>query len=686
MTTSTHNQDADSSESQKNRAQKKKKEPLAQVILKDYQSLIEGLEGYERRKSQEMMVAQIAKGLEAEKSVIVEAGTGSGKSFGYLIPLLLSDVRPIVITTATIALQEQLINKDIPFLLEAMGLSDLKVKLVKGRGNYLCIQKMQELERNLTPRSRHMLNLQYLKGSLQDDWDGDRAVLDMSVPNDFWNEVRSETDDCLGNKCVYFKENPYRMSREDLDKADIIVANHALYLQDVVSGGTLLPKHELVVFDEAHQIKSYASNAFTARIGKYASTRLIQKISRRLQPVPDDVVSGLADSESRLMAWLFRSRQEVFRLYPDDEFYDLIDAQIEILTDLRTWLGGMDIQQLSLEVSHIENEQDIDKAATQKAKLLEQLNGLITRWQFFAKCPLEDFTDNMGEGLERVNWAEINKDRIFFEIKSTPLDVADILTQYCWKEKTAILTSATLSIGDSLRFFQRDVGMENAEQSILPSPFKYAEQSALYLPQGMPEPNDETFAAAVANETIKILRKSNGRALVLFTSNNNMHLVSQSVIPQVLYPCKVQGDMPRSRLIDWFKETENSVIFATATFWEGIDIPGESLSCVIIDKLPFAPPNEPVTQAVVDHMKRKGENWFGDFSLPNAIMRLKQGFGRLIRTRMDKGLVAILDNRVMTKGYGRTVLKSLPKVPIYYDLDAVPDALFEESVSEVTSL
>ncbi|MGE0200548.1 MAG: ATP-dependent DNA helicase [Candidatus Melainabacteria bacterium] len=638
-------------------------------ILDTYHQILQQLPDYEARPAQETMVRLLAEALENGRTQIIEAGTGSGKSFGYLIPILnqLSDHRPVVITTATITLQEQLMQEDLPFLLNAAGLEDkVRIKLVKGRGNYLCMQKMLETERDLPKHSPDRLQLNVLKGELGDGWDGDMATLDWSVGSGLWREIRSDSEDCLGPKCQFFVENPYRLAREDLDKADIIVANHALYLQDLVSGQSLLPAHSVVVVDEAHQFRHYAANAFTIRIGKYATTKLIQKIHRRLMPVPERLFHTISDTEAAILAWLFQTRQETMRIYPDALWLSMIERQIAALEELETWLGGMDVQQIPLFNDAVMKDSEFEKALIQKGKLVTQLQTLISKWRFFL---YEDPLSQM-----RVNWAELNRHKMHYELKSTPLNVADLLHETCWQHKQGMLTSATLAVGGRLEYLQNDLGIPVAGSAVLESPFHFAGQCVLYLPTDMPDPNDRAFVMRLAEEAEKLVLATRGRAFVLFTSYQNMLQVSDALIPRLPFACKVQGDLPRHRLIEWFKETPESVIFATATFWEGVDIPGDSLTCVMMDKIPFNAPNDPVHQATVDVMKARGQDWFSEYALPQAIIRLKQGFGRLIRSKSDRGVVAIFDPRMLSKGYGKTILRSLPRVPVVHRVEDIPEA------------
>lgn len=623
-----------------------------------YLEIAQQLPGYEPRPIQEAMVCNVYHALQNRSTLVVEAGTGAGKSFGYLIPALVSTQRPIVISTGTIALQEQLMEKDIPFVAKAAGIENLKVKLVKGRRNYLCIQKLQEFEKTLSPQAPERLYTNIIKSAFQDGWDGDKATLDFEIPKEIWEEVQSDSEDCLGHKCIYYDDNPYRLAREDLDEADILVVNHALYLQDLISGQALLPTHDVVMFDEAHHLKSIALRAFTARIGKFATNKLLRKIDRRLQPVPEDYQQAIVQNDAQMLQWLFRHEKQTFKIYPDEMFLHLVTQQLEVLTELRNWLSSVNVTQLTL----VTNDLEKDRAIVQREKLLSQLGNLLDRWEFF-------LTDSH---MDRVNWAEVHAERLYYEIKSTPLNISEQFAQLLWLEKYGVLTSATLSTNQNLQFFRQELGIPsqpNPQDLILESPFHFPSQCELYLPPEMPDPNDPLFQAAIAEEAVKILHHTQGRAFVLFTSYAAMQKVSAAVIPQVPFPCKTQGDLPKNRLIEWFKTTPNSVLFATATFWEGIDIPGASLSCVIIDRIPFSTPDEPVHSAMIERLKKLNQDWFNGYVLPEATIRLKQGFGRLIRSKTDKGIVAILDPRLKTKGYGSKILRSLPKAKIITSLD-----------------
>jgi ATP-dependent DNA helicase DinG len=643
-------------------------------VLDQYRQILGQLPNYEPRPSQERMVEGVSQAMETNRSLIIEAGTGSGKSFGYLVPILLQTRRPVVISTGTIALQEQLLNKDIPFLSKTLGRA-LTVRLVKGRGNYLCIQKLLEAEREWGRDPAMILHINAIKAELEQNWDGDWASLDWSIPREFWDEVKSDSEDCLGRRCQFWDRNPFRLAREDLERADIIIANHALYCQDLIAGRSLLPPHDFVVFDEAHSLKGYALNGFTTRLGKYATTRLLSKLRRRLTPVPDEFIFRIRETEAQLLRWLFNAGGEYktsFRLRADEDFLDMVHIHQDILSELLLWVQGIDVKQLSI----VETELDADRATVQRNKLIDQLNDMVGRWEHFLERD-----ESFGKG-QRVNWAELDRKHLYFELRSTPLNVADVLKSTCWDQKTAVLTSATLSVNNRLDFYRQELGLpvEQADELVLPSPFNFPRQCLLYLPSDNPDapddPNDPRFVPAMAEDVVRLLEKSSGRAFVLFTSFGNMRAVADLVIPRLPFACRVQGEMPRNRLIEWFKTTTGSVLFATSTFWEGIDVPGDALSCVIIDKIPFTAPDDPIHQATVELLKRQGRRWFEDYALPQAVIRIKQGFGRLIRTQTDRGVVAILDPRLRTRGYGRQIINSLPPVQVIHRLDDLPEDFF----------
>ena len=666
-----------------------------------------GIPGFEQRPIQQQMMHHVAHAVQNNQHLLIEAGTGAGKSFGYLVPLLLNAPRPIVISTGTIALQEQLLSNDIPRLSQALygNSNTLNAKLVKGRANYLCINKLESVEQDLGPlkpneateTQRLRMGINTLRTALYEGWEGDKATLDFPVDGGLWNEVASESEECLGWRCRFYDQNPYRMARESLEKADILIANHAIYCQDLLSGGGLLPPHEVVVFDEAHTLPNYAINAFSTRIGQHRASRLFARIQKRLMPIPDNLLWHLKDVEAQLLHWILQQAgtKREFRLHPSETFDTLAGNLQSMVIEVFTWVNELELSTLP----SLENTEQLEKKKTEHLKLLEQLQALITAWELFLhhrQQPVEGTTKT-----PRVNWIECNAAKLHYTLISTPLTVGSYLQTGIWQEKTSILTSATLAVQNQLQFFKQTLGLDQphtalpdwypedctapttlppCKEVILPTPFTHEKQCLYYIPTANDIPElttDEGYWDALTQTMLTLLESSEGRAFGLFTSYQALHQVTQRLIPRTLLPIRVQGDLPRHRLIEWFKATPNSVLLATATFWEGIDVPGESLSLVMIDRLPFTNPEDPVHQATVEALKKTGKDWFRGYALPQAIIRLKQGVGRLIRTSTDTGVVALLDTRLRTKGYGKAIMASLPMAPQTSSIQAV-QAFFEQ--------
>ncbi len=656
----------------------------------DFVQLVSSWENYHVRPVQIRMMQAVEEALHHGHHLLVEAGTGAGKSFGYLLPSLLHHKRPIVISTGSIALQEQLLHKDVVALSKLLygDESSLKVKLVKGRGNYLCIHKLEETEDALgTPKPREPLEtkqnrlyLESLRTAMYNGWEGDRAELDAELPNRLWKEVASDAEDCLGWQCRFYDQNPYRLAREEVDKADVIITNHALYCQDVISGGGLLPPHELVIFDEAHSLYGYALNAFSSRIGRYRSQQLVAKINKQLLPLPDDLIWHLKEAEAHLMHQLLQKakHQRTMRLYADEEMSKTYLEIQEVLRDVLQWVQGMDLHSLPDFSVELKKQQLKEQ---QHAKLKEQLQQLIEAWGYFVH------EQASGDALDRVNWVELDHERLNFQLVSTPLTIDRVLKGQVWTNKQAILTSATLSVRQRLQYFRETYGLEGLSEDeaghpveihtrelILPSAFDTQKQMLCYIPPSsrIPEtPQEDGYWQALTEEMVSLLNASQGRAFILFTSHAAMDRMATELSMRTLFPIRKQGDFPRQRLIEWFKTTANPVLLGTYTFWEGIDIVGEQLSLVMIDRLPFTAPDEPIHQATVERLKARGEDWFQSYAIPQAVIKLKQGMGRLLRTAEDRGVVAFLDTRLRSKGYGRTILTSLPKMTVCEDLHEV---------------
>lgn len=636
--------------------------PIERVI----EEIVSQLPGYEPRPQQTRMAATVSQALTRKRHALVEAGTGSGKSFGYLIPLIESGATA-VISTGTIALQEQLLHKDLPFLAKAFG-REIKVALAKGRGNYVCLHKLAEANQTLSPADSHrpaVTELVHLTRTRA--WNGDRADLPFNIDGRFWaDSLASDPEDCLGPKCQNYVFTPHRIARLQCEEAQIIISNHALYLTDLAREAGILPKHDVVVFDEAHQLERAAVAAFSVQVSRWLAGKLLQRVQRRFSGVPLKLVQAVHDGEIALMDFLYRRGRGQFPLEGEPEFRAAAQEVGGALGRLATWLSATDVGQMTL----IDADPGLAK---QRAEILrEQMQSvaedLAGRWNHFALLSREE---------ERANWMFVDPSKDHYELQSAPLDVGPVLQDRLWSKRTCVLTSATLAVDGKFDFLKRELGLpDETLEEVLGSPFDFPNQALLYIPRAVPFPNDARFTQAITPEIEQILKMTEGRAFVLCTSYRSLRELSGTLIPRLPYACKTQEDLPRGRLIEWFRTTPHAVLFATATFWEGVDIPGEALSCVILEKLPFASPDEPVVQARTERMKARGEDWFGGYMLPKAILALKQGFGRLIRTRADRGIVALLDRRVLAMRYGETVLRSLPPARRIHTLAPTLDAAF----------
>ncbi len=619
---------------------------MIENVIRD---VLSKLPGAEHRPQQLEMARLIEKAIATGRHALIEAGTGSGKSFGYLLPILESK-KTAVISTGTIALQEQLLGKDIPFLQQVYR-PELKVAMAKGRSNYICLRKLWEADQRVGPFDPLRPQVDgLLKRAQAGDWNGDKADLEFVVDWRLWaDELASDREDCLGPRCPNFMVSPHRVARIKCDDSELIIANHALYFTDLVTNAGVLPKHDLVIFDEAHHLERAATSALSVQIGRWSGTKLLQRVRRRFPALPVSLAEGMQEAEARVMEWVFSQGPGQRPLDGAPLFAVAAGAVAREVEELVAWIGRAGIDQMSL----LDDDAEMGKqrAELQKDQLQGMAQNLVQRWEYFA---------DLSTKKDRANWMQVDPSRDSFELRSAPLDVSAMLRNLLWTKRTAILTSATLAVDGGFQFVKGELGIDDAEEAVLGSPFDFPNQAFLYVPRHLPLPNDPGFLEAIIPEIEQCLYWTRGRAFVLFTSYRAMREVAQRLGPKLPFPSKTQEDLPRQRLIDWFKSTPHSVLFATATFWEGVDVPGDALSCVIIDKLPFASPDDPVVQARTEQMKAKGQDWFAEFMLPKAVLALKQGFGRLIRTRTDKGLVAILDRRLLTHRYGDTILRSLP--------------------------
>ncbi|MFY9584056.1 MAG: helicase C-terminal domain-containing protein [Candidatus Acidiferrales bacterium] len=613
--------------------------------------------GYEFRPSQLEMAEIVEEAFLRKQHALVEAGTGTGKTMAYLIPAIRSG-RRVVVSTATKSLQEQLFTKDVPFLQKHFA-PELKVAVMKGRSNFLCRQKVHLME-----------GQPVLRGLDERDWfaqirdwekvteTGDRAELDfLPDGSELWQRLDARRETCTGQKCPEFHRCFLTWMHQRAHEADIIIVNHHLFFADLAlrkdDFGSILPEYSAVVFDEAHEIEDVASEYFGRRVSNYRFEELARDAEHALR------LKGLA--RPNLLKRVARLRErarsffEVFPLregrfgFEQPQREEFLEQNREAYDQFVAALKG-----LETEIAALRTKPDEVLAVARRAF---ELRGELT-------LLLESSERNY------VYWFERRGKGVF--LAATPIDVSGILRERLFEAfDTVVLTSATLAVGGRFDFLKQRLGVAAPRERVLPHEFDFRRQALLYIPEAMPDVRDTRFAPMAAEEIARLLEITRGRAFCLFTSYNQMKDVFERVREQVGFPLLVQGTAPRSVLLERFRATPGAVLFATASFWQGVDVPGAQLSCVIIDRLPFAVPTDPVVAARVRALLEEGRNAFAEYQVPEAVLALKQGFGRLIRSRSDRGLLAILDNRIQRMQYGKIFLESLPEYSTTRDIAEV---------------
>jgi ATP-dependent DNA helicase DinG len=635
------------------------------------------LPGYEPRPPQLTMAARVEDALAHGRALLVEAGTGTGKTLAYLLPAARSGLK-VVVSTATKTLQEQLAEKDVP-LLRALGV-DAKVAFLKGRQNYLCLLRFDQFLRNPTFAVREEAAI--FEGIA--DWaettqTGDRAELS-ELPENLasWRDLSASADQCIGAKCAHYDRCFVFRMRRLAAEADVIVVNHHLFFADLAlrsssagdTGAAVLPKYDAVVFDEAHAVEEVATEHFGAQLSSFRVGELARDALKALQARPQRVeAAGLATR-------LLKEGRDFF----DVALETAPERQTHLLRSSRKGGGGPPSVQSENRWALLPGA--LGPADAERQRLQEMVRALgaalsaggddelalLERRCLALNADLELFS----EGQRRpdlIHWAESRAGHLF--LHASPIDVAGLLQDKLYDRiGPVVFTSATLAVGGQMEYFARRIGLSDdsgplfpLETQVLASPFDYEAHAAIYLPKQMPEPQDPDFPGAVADELRALLPITGGRAFVLFTSLKNMRAVHALLADELPWQVLLQGDAPKGQLLKRFRDRP-SVLFASQSFWEGVDVPGAALSLVVIDKLPFASPGEPIVAARIERLRADGQDAFYGYQVPQAALALKQGFGRLIRNATDRGIVAVLDGRVTRKGYGRLFLETLPRCGI----------------------
>jgi ATP-dependent DNA helicase DinG len=620
--------------------------------------------GYEHRPAQLEMAEAVHDAFSHHHHAIVEAGTGTGKTLAYLLPAICSG-RRVVISTATKSLQEQLYQKDVPFLQKHFA-PELRVAVMKGRANFLCRTKVHAMADQ--PMLRGMEEVDAFRQIRE--WaklteTGDRSELTF-LPDDseLWSRIDARRDTCTGQKCPEYNQCFVTAMHQRAKDADLIIVNHHLFFADLAlkhdDFGSILPEYSAVVFDEAHEMEDVASDYFGQQISNYRFEELARDADQALRLTHQSTPALLRRTQrirekNRNFFDAFGPRDGRFP-FSRNEREAFLEQNREAYDSLLNALKAMETEFAALR----QKPEELLRVARRSFEIRQEFSSLM-------------------ESNEKncVYWYERRNKGVF--LAATPIDVSQILREKLFESfDTIVLTSATLTVGNRFEYIRQRLGLDHSKENALAPEFDYANQALLYLPQRVPDVRDPGFAAQAAEEIVKLLELSQGRAFCLFTSYSQMNDLCERVKNRVDFPIFLQGTAPRSALLERFKNTPSAVLFATSSFWQGVDVPGDQLSCVIVDRLPFAVPSDPIVAARVRALEEEGRNPFSEFQVPQAVLALKQGFGRLIRAKTDRGVLALLDTRISRMPYGRIFLGSLPPYRTTQDLADVGKFLAAE--------
>jgi ATP-dependent DNA helicase DinG len=648
---------------------------------------------FEPRGGQQDMAAAVASVFNGGGVLLAEAGTGTGKTLAYLVPAVLSRQR-VLISTGTKNLQEQIFFKDIPALREALGVP-FTATCMKGRANYLCLHRLDQLNDG-AGSAAHEVFLPIIREWSTKTETGDRAELE-DLPEDMplWNDVAATADTCLGTECPRYDECFVTKMRQRAAESDIVIVNHHLLCADAAvrqnAFGEVIPACSHAILDEAHQLEDIATQYF----GFSVSTYRVEELARDVERLAGAAVVTEPSDRDQIAKAVDRLRDRAGGFFSDlayahrgndrprgEERIRITGSSVAAMSESAAYLtGALDLIESTLQLVRPKpdatDESDgirgvrlqPDGVADQIAALVRRAGEVRTDLRFLLRASDPDY----------VYFVEFRGRGAF--LRASPIDVSSIVRELLLdKMRTTVLTSATLTVDGGFGYIRDRLGIRSAAEIRLPSEFKFERQAVLYLPPRMPDPRSQEFAGAAGRQVVEILKRTRGRAFVLFTSYATLRAVQGMAEMALDYPIFVQGTVPRTQLLKQFRATPHSVLFATASFWQGVDVVGEALSCVIVDKLPFASPSDPITAARIDSIRARGGEPFQEYQVPLAILALQQGLGRLIRHRRDRGVLAVLDPRLRTKGYGRRFLASLPPAPVVHELDSLSTFLAADLV------
>jgi ATP-dependent DNA helicase DinG len=675
-------------------------EQLIYEIFKRNGFLSKQVKSYQPRKAQYEMAKVVFQSLKEEKHGLLEAGTGTGKSFGYCLPAAIwamSEEKRVIVSTNTITLQNQLLQKELP-LVKAV-LADLnpewgeqfRYELAKGRGNYICKRRLEEyLQTTLEKETPYAEQAQRIKALVPSMKNGDRREIPFYVPNELFEEIRGDADDCIGKESPFHDTCFIQLARKKLQHAQLIIVNHALFFTDLAlraQGTGVLPEYDAVILDEAHRIEDQVTNQFQCTISLELLSRLFFRFSRnrshwaRAVEDPDlkssfealytKLYQQVVDLFAPLGRILAQREQHVYPLlrpivehYP---FADLFKEAAEMILSKKKFL--------ELEQGETETLLSMERYIQQIKDMDQQFRHVLLRLQANEWATWVEFTPPKKQQLleDDVYWAHC------LTLHSAPIEVAELLRDLLFTQKTALLTSATLTTQGNFDFVASRLGIDEYQGFQAASPFQYEDQALLVVPQHVPVPTSAQFDHYLMGAMKEILLQTKGRTFLLFTSYAQMNRIFADLSPWLeknhMKGLLHEAGVSREQLLQDFKEEKHAVLFGCESFWEGVDVPGDDLICVVIAKLPFPVPTDPITKARIEKIERTGKSSFEEYSLPFSILKLKQGFGRLIRTKDDKGAVVILDTRIHTKKYGKKVIESLPAAPFSNDLQDIGEAM-----------